>query len=618
MDEIKKLISKNDLEFAFSKLTSLIKTLDDDNLHNSLLSIQSRFNKIKKEKRNGLKIDEHEENKITNDLLSLVNYFEENIKQNKLTEESLFKVLEIFNRKSKEFNSQKNNNIDKTHELYNIRLKLHEQLFKEFDEKIENLSTEILFERILFIKKLESIDINFINSIRKEESIKWYEKATLVYSLVIAVVNEFNVQKLDLLIDFIFDNEENVRDIALVGLFLGIYNRKNRIDFFPSIKRKLENLKELERVKKSFQILSTIFNLELYKFSFLPFGKFNLEEFNLMLLKTAYETNLMGDILNTLIPNVEGKNTNNNIINDVFKMEVSNLESNYDFEQLSYFKKPHKWFIPFFRKNDIITQTITDAKTDISTSDIIDFIQENIFLSDIEKYNFCINLQEDKNLEQMLPILNIAFEVFKDVMSEELENEDFKFLVKYIQIMKNIYIFFKYFPQEEFDNKTKNKLSIYKSSLYEVILKDQTNITNILKDSLKKNDTIVKKIFTKYVEKISNHFNILENGIKTIFSEKNIQAILNLISGNLDTSKKLFQSIIDENIGNSNNMRAYIGLGHIAYCQGEKKEALRLYIIAKEKHQNSDEFLIILKRDYFYLKVYNISKEEYDNFILKV
>lgn len=611
-DTIKKLLAENKVKDALTNLNSMAQNQDED-IQGSVIMLERRYKDLERSKVRDLDVKSSEENKLVQDILNITEQLHQKseIKEEHLHSEDLTKIIDAFSEKTDKLNIG-NFDIDsnESHELYNMYINLKDSIFEKFDEKISKVSAKLLFEKILYSDNFRSTDIELITKIRKDKSIKWYERVLVVYALTISIIRKFDIQKIDILLDFLFDNEDEVWEVALTGLFLGLYERKNRIEHFPEIYKRIENLNHIPKIRDAIFLLSQTFEVGLYKYSIIPFGRYNANEFVSLIIQKLQEYKMLQFTVDKLLPKNRNKQKDKylDIIMNNYAIKDSDECENYH-----YLGVPHKWFIPFFKSNEVLNDTIKGAKTDIKPNQLI-FTLENLpLLSHIEKYNFCINVQKDKKIESFIPVLSAATEACEEVLKND---KNLKEIFKYNTIVRSIYLFFKYYPKDKLDLDMNEKMTIYNSGLYSILLKSDENLKEIVDKSKndESNEELINKLLDVYIEKLSNYIHTIDykSVDYTSISIVHQKAISEFEDGNFERAENLF-TISQESDYTKKN--ALIGLGHIHLCKKDSNKAKEYYLKAKILFDKNKDFISVLQSDYHYLESKGINRADYDKMI---
>jgi len=92
-----------------------------------------------------------------------------------------------------------------------------------------------IFNLILLTDKFKDTDIKLVRSLWVSKNFPWYEQAVVISALTISSIRSFDVKKIELLMEYSMDSNEQIRQRALVGLFLSLYIYDSRLEFYPEL-----------------------------------------------------------------------------------------------------------------------------------------------------------------------------------------------------------------------------------------------------------------------------------------------------------------------------------------------------------------------------------------------
>jgi tetratricopeptide (TPR) repeat protein len=129
-----------------------------------------------------------------------------------------------------------------------------------------------LFEQMYAAETFSASIITQLNEFRQnKEQFKWYDRSVLVSGITLSLLNykKFDPKKVEALLEFLTDFEENVWQKALTGLYLGLYFHRNRLTRFQ-MESKLRRLQEIESVQNGLYALDVICKTRLYSEAVMP------------------------------------------------------------------------------------------------------------------------------------------------------------------------------------------------------------------------------------------------------------------------------------------------------------------------------------------------------------
>jgi len=355
--KIRELLLNQAFEEAFEKLEDLAQRTDfQEDFEDEIFQLQFRHTDFQKKSLNGTANDKEEQNQIIEAFSKLLRKIEKDLtakfsdvpeeyseKQfiplsEPVSEQNLSAFLKIFQEQVKNINLESSEN--QSDELHRDAMLLREEIEKILDKNLQNRS-HILFDRVLIEPQLNPEIIKEVRDVAKNDKYPDHEKAMLVGALTLSLVQKFDPERVDLLLDFLNEFRENVWQRALVGLVLGLYNRDKKLTLYPNLMRKLRNLQQIEEVQDGLYVINDVFYKKNHK-------------------------------------------------------KVQFLETKSVLENHPYFKKVQNWFIPFYPKNEILKQTLENTKHNIG-EDFIEILNRKMLVSDTIRFAFCLNLENYNN-----------------------------------------------------------------------------------------------------------------------------------------------------------------------------------------------------------------------------
>jgi len=273
--KIRELLLNQAFEEAFEKLEDLAQRTDfQEDFEDEIFQLQFRHTDFQKKSLNGTANDKEEQNQIIEAFSKLLRKIEKDLtakfsdvpeeyseKQfiplsEPVSEQNLSAFLKIFQEQVKNINLESSEN--QSDELHRDAMLLREEIEKILDKNLQNRS-HILFDRVLIEPQLNPEIIKEVRDVAKNDKYPDHEKAMLVGALTLSLVQKFDPERVDLLLDFLNEFRENVWQRALVGLVLGLYNRDKKLTLYPNLMRKLRNLQQIEEIQNGLYVINMIF-----------------------------------------------------------------------------------------------------------------------------------------------------------------------------------------------------------------------------------------------------------------------------------------------------------------------------------------------------------------------
>ena len=439
--------------------------------------------------------------------LPIVNIEIQNTTLENLSDERLLKLLNSFKTLAQKRNLSEEEKID----AIDTRNKLIYAIFNEFDNnqlKEEGVSFAI-FDRIIKYSQIQKTDIDLVQQFRNNEIYSYQDRSLIVSGLTLSILNQFDANKIHLLIDFVTDFEEETWQRALVGLLFSLVRYNNRFSrdnngHFEIIRR-LDELKKIPNVQRSILEIDYILRkrcfskkscfhcprynkdkiikiLQLLVGNDITITKEDLSDFQDCMekqdsLSVMYREILNPDKFKELLNEVENNVSAKINIHEWFE-EYLNIESYLKLSELNpfalnlkdeIFTKPKNWFYPFKVDENNIKHLDVEYPIDIdlSISDFVTMIQNSNVLSDIEKIFIVSHIKEfTKDF-----LYYIIEKLYIETMFEEEESAIKKL---YIKIIRDLYRFSQFSAQQQNNNSFDNTLKIYNKSLLEKIADEIT------------------------------------------------------------------------------------------------------------------------------------------------
>ncbi len=392
-------------------------------------------------------------------------------------------------------------------EAIDFKIKLYNAIFHEFDTQLEKKyskeSSFAIFDRTIAFEQIQTADINLIQKFRNNKSISYRERSLLVSGLTISVLNNFDINKVHLLLDFITDFEDEVWQKALVGLLLAIIRYNNRLSLSPEILRRFQELQQIPNVQEGIKLIDTIIRYKQYSpennqdyiiniASMILGNTITINTEDILDLEQSYNEapNLVD---NKMIANLFPKDKIEEL-SRIIEIEGSVTMGTPDFLKYLNFEKfielyglnpflisfnnsklyktPQNWFYPFEASIDIENILISDfPQIDIDAKEYISIIQSSN-LPEIEKFYILTHIKEFS--EDFL--YTLAYNCWLISYLEEKNSSNSK--NAYFKILRDLYRFNKLSVIDKTSNLLEDKkITLYKKSLLQKITDSITKST---------------------------------------------------------------------------------------------------------------------------------------------
>lgn len=353
-----------------------------------------------------------------------------------------------------------------------------------------------IFNLIWLTDKFKDTDIKLVNSIWEAKNFPWYEQAIIISALTLSAIRCFDVKKIELLIDYSFNEQNQVRQRALVGLFLNMYIYNKRIPFYPELLEKMKSLlasediemhielitiqllksKETEKITKKLEdeILP-----EMVKFQPLLKDKLDLE--NMFSDDFTEDKNPDWERVFEDAPDLLDKLQEISKLQmegaDVFMSAFSRLK------HFEFFNEVTNWFRPFHKDNFVINEILNKEEDNFDANVFLDGLANSFFMCNSDKFSFCLNIQFMPELQKgmMLEMFYAELEGIKELQSEDdILNKSTSIKSIYSQYIQDLYRFYKLHPlKTELTDIFNLDLDFYNCEFFKLLVKDENILRNI-------------------------------------------------------------------------------------------------------------------------------------------
>lgn len=324
----------------------------------------------------------------------------------------------------------------------------------------------------------------------------WYEKCIFVSALTLSLQRCFDPAKIELLYEFYEHGEEQVSQRALVGLLVGLSLYNDRLNYYPELMKKIEQVTDEEKLISDIEnaIIQFVKSRETEKIT----RKFT-EEIVPEVIKITPKLKDKLDLDNILSEDLsEDKNPewekffedSPGIYDKLEEFSRMQMEGSDVFlsafamlKHFDFFREMTNWFKPFHKDEETVKQSLTGQTVNIDTGHFIDGIDKSAFLCNSDKYSFCLNVRQMPEAQKtmMLEMFNAELEAMKEIAEEEnIINQAEKNKRIFIQYIQDLYRFYKLYPYKiEFDDIFDRDLKIHETTYFSAVAKDKKTLWNI-------------------------------------------------------------------------------------------------------------------------------------------
>ncbi|MCK9423429.1 MAG: tetratricopeptide repeat protein [Bacteroidales bacterium] len=351
-------------------------------------------------------------------------------------------------------------------------------------EEISGHPIEVKFKLIWLTEKLNDDSILSIHRINISESIPWYEKCLVVSALTLSLLNHFDINKFNLLLEFIEYRENQVYQRALTGVILSLLVYDHRIKFYPELIEKLKSLHGDEAIAPELEMVlfQHLMARETDKITH-EFETEVLPEMRKMMPKIEDKLQL-GD--QTEDEDMEGKNPGwkdmieevPGLFEKIEKFSRMQMEGGDVFmstfkllKRFDFFNSMSNWFIPFHRDHPDISSSFSDSE-EINIR-LLESLEKAFYICNSDKYSFAFNFQAIPAQQRSMIVTNFEaeFAQMKEMASEEqVLDQSLTSNAVYVQYIQDLYRFFKLFPtRQEFNDVFNWKIRLPDLDFYKLI-----------------------------------------------------------------------------------------------------------------------------------------------------
>jgi tetratricopeptide (TPR) repeat protein len=357
----------------------------------------------------------------------------------------------------------------------------------------ENLSSQ-LFYTFFLTDIFKDPEKKLFNLILNEKEISWKLKSVMISAVTLSLIRHFDREKFFLLFDYTSHQEPEIRQRAIIGMFLSILTFQKRMVIYKDILKRLEAIpdnhllqqrllaifiqyiraRETEKITKKIQdeIVPEVLKIrnELEE-------KLKLDE--ILSKENMGEKNPEWENFFKDSPKVYQK------LEQFSKMQIEGSDVFIGaFAMLKHFDFFHhliNWFSPFDGNN--IKELVSQIKDDIDTTSFIEGLENSPVLCNSDKYSFCLNIQHMpvQQRKMMLDLfkseMNAMIEMQQD---EEKIQTELKSKVVNTQYMQDLYRFFKLYPfRKEFSDVFEEPTDMLQSEVLKILFGNKMNIKEV-------------------------------------------------------------------------------------------------------------------------------------------
>ncbi len=485
---------------------------------------------------------------------------------------------------------------------------------QSFDEGY-NQAIEKLFQFLFCTDCFTVENKDLFSKLLSDEEVHYAYKCIFISALTIGVLQDFNEQKILLLVDIIRSENVELKQRALVGTVLALYKYDSRIERYTSISSRIKLLADDKSLVKSISML--VINLIRTRETEKIVNKLN-EEILPEVVKMKPNLRNKLDLENMISEKfMEGENPE---WDDFFKdspelrskleeltewqMEGADvfLSTFKTLKHFSFFNDIRNWLIPFYIENPSLAEAFKNDKHIFGSQAIQESLTNSGFLCNSDKYSLFLSVpfMPDFQKEMMATMFEQQLEQMDEIEKDDAlvkpEKKEANICNRYIQ---DLYRFYKLFPQkQQFEDVFLWKMEFHKKWFYTDLLADASYLRQIGEFFFKKNYfKEAEEVFLLLLKEDSDHVELIQKTAYCFQQEGNYDEALRwylsadiLKPNQIWTVKKI--ALMYKSIGNTekalkyyleaerikpDNLHTQALIGHCYLDLKDYEEALKYY-----------------------------------------
>jgi tetratricopeptide (TPR) repeat protein len=326
----------------------------------------------------------------------------------------------------------------------------------------------------IFLKVISAVEIN------------WSTKALMVSALTLSQLRHFDREKVYLLFDLSVHENSEIRQRAIIGLFISLLVFQKRTLLYPDIIDRIKSIPDNEKFQeRMFAILLQYIRAsetekitrkiqeeivpEVMKIKSELEDKLNLED--LLSKEKLDEKNPEWANFFKDAPDVYQK------LEQFSKMQIEGADVFMGafamLKHFSFFQSPSNWFIPFTAENIALKGIFQGDEKDTDNSIFFEGLEKSTILCNSDKYSFCLNIKQMPELQRtkMLELFNMEIKAMNEAMEDEFKLEaESKNKITNTQYFQDLYRFFKLHPfRKEYESIFEFEVNLLKSDIFKEI-----------------------------------------------------------------------------------------------------------------------------------------------------
>lgn len=322
------------------------------------------------------------------------------------------------------------------------------------------MAPDALSKNIWLMERLNEQQVKMLRQINGSSNLDWHQKCLGVSALTLSLLNFFDQHKFILLIEFVEQREEQVRQRALTGVIFALLQYDQRISFYPDLLDRLHGLSLDETIGPDVELilLQLLMARETEKIT-REFEQEVLPEMKKMMPRIEDKLQL-GDEAED--DDMEGKNPGwkdmveevPGLFEKIEKFSKMQMEGGDVFmstfqmlKRFDFFNTMSNWFMPFYRDHPDISKAFSE-KEEINVR-LLESLEKAFYICNSDKYSFALNFQAIPLQQRTMIVTNFEaeFNQMQELASEEqMLDQSLTANAIYVQYIQDLYRFFKLHP----------------------------------------------------------------------------------------------------------------------------------------------------------------------------
>ncbi|MBN1951047.1 MAG: tetratricopeptide repeat protein [Bacteroidales bacterium] len=482
------------LSTALTALSRLSVQVGSSDIHNRYQSISDTFH-------NMLKYSfefapDPERNRIYTGLRQSILELSDDIRETWIQQMGLFERKYALER-YREFESQY---ADKPG-LVSTQLSENKLISSDISDPVErhrhdNDFVTLVFYYLWLKRSFSENTVRLVDQVIENPDVHDTAKSMVISAVTISMLRHFDRHKFIILFDYSSHDNPEIRQRAMIGLFLVILMYQRRLGLYEDLIKRLESIQD----DKTFQERMLAILIQFIRASETEQITRKIQEEivpEVIKMRSELDEKLNLDELLSK-DNFEDKNPEwKNFFKDApdvyqkleqfSKMQIEGADVFMGafamLKHFSFFKELPNWFMPFSAKNPEVLAAFDNVEEELDIPAFLEGLEQSTVLCNSDKYSFCLNIRQlpGEQRKMMLELFNMELKAMNEMMEEEFTlNAETKNKIVNTQYFHDIYRFFKLHPsRKEYLSLFEQRVDIFKSKVFRIIFEDPKLIRNL-------------------------------------------------------------------------------------------------------------------------------------------